>query len=145
MKPKGIVIGSPTASPTLISEEESILRGDDIISPTADVLVKEMIAEEQLALDLTASMGTALEKRAVWVVSFIYDSASGDLPISVFLLLFSYSIIHNNICVFTMSTGSLLPGVTSGSTEVPGKMMEFLALALEVTAVEGLESSNLIK
>lgn len=101
MKPKGIVIGSPTASPTLISEEESILRGDDIISPTADVLVKEMIAEEQLALDLTASMGTALEKRAVRVVSFIYDSASGDLPISVFLLLFLR--ILSSITIFVFS------------------------------------------
>lgn len=40
------------APPTLVSEEESILRVDDIISSLSSVLVEEMTEEMQLALVL---------------------------------------------------------------------------------------------
>lgn len=72
-KPKEIVIGAYAAPPTLTSEEDSILRGDDIISLPTNVPVEEMIEDEQFALVLKASMDTALEERAGRVASFIYD------------------------------------------------------------------------
>lgn len=40
-----------------------------------------------------------------------------------------------------MSIGDLLPRKTSGIVEIPEKMMESLAMVLEVIAAGGLESS----
>lgn len=99
-----------------------------------------MTEEEQLVLVLKVSINMAFEERAAWVGSFTYDRAPGDLP---FLFLCSYSISYNcsNICVFTMSVGGLLSWETSGSAEILEEMMESLAPGLEVTTVEGLEST----
>lgn len=99
-----------------------------------------------MALVLTISMETVLKERAAWVASFIYDRALGDQSISLFSFfpfLFFYSIIYDysNIHIFIMSVGSFLPREISESFEIPEEMMESLAWALEVTAIEGLESS----
>lgn len=46
-KLKGIVIGGPATPPTLISEEEdAILRGNDIISPSSGEPLEEMTKED---------------------------------------------------------------------------------------------------
>lgn len=49
-----------------------------------------MIEEEQLALALKVYTDTALEDRAAWAASFIYDRAPDDVPIFSFLLLFLF-------------------------------------------------------
>lgn len=44
--------------------------------------------EEELAINLKASVDTASEEQTARVASFIYDKAQGSLPISIFLLIF---------------------------------------------------------
>lgn len=51
------------------------------------MLVEGLNEEEELALALKASVDIALEYQEAQVASFIYDRASGNLPVSVFLLI----------------------------------------------------------
>lgn len=86
MKPKGIVVDASVApvAPILKEEEGPMLGGNDIILSLTNVPVGGLSQEEQLV--------TALEEQPARVASFIYDRASGNVPISLshFIFFFLY-------------------------------------------------------
>lgn len=89
MRQKGIVIGTPAVSTPVPEEKEEVLPEDiSHALPAADVPLASLSEEEQLPLDLKASIDIVREEQAVRVASFIFDRPAC-------MLLYHFLLLHS--------------------------------------------------